>query len=244
MKKFLLLAAVFTAAVAVEASAQRRPFTERAVSPGIRVGMNYHTISISGDNEWSYRPTVGFHAGLVVDLRLYKNLYVQPGIMLSTRGGRDSSRYEERVSGSIYREISARKISAYYIEIPLAVQYRFPISEKSRISIEVAPYLAFGVGGKTKIYKETSYGGHVEIVDRTLDTFYSEGKVKNNETLSLKLFDAGFRFGGGFHIHHFYVGLNYSLGLVNVIEKKQQRGYLGDSVAKNSNFAITTGYNF
>jgi hypothetical protein len=211
--------------------------------------MNYHTISVGGDNEWNYIPTHGIQAGLVIDLRLYKKLYIQPAVMLSSRGGRTKSTIDETVDNFPLHAVMTRKVSAYYIEIPLAIQYRFPISDNSRISIDIAPYLAFGIAGDTEIHWEGRYRGESDTEDVILDTFYKEedsfprGEIDNSGTLGMKRVDVGFRFGGGFHIHQFYLGVNYSLGLVNAADKRSSLNS-GNVSLKNSNFGILAGYNF
>jgi hypothetical protein len=211
--------------------------------------MNIHRIAFSKDFEYDMKQTVGFHAGAVVDVKIYNELYVQFGILYSSRGGS----YKERFY-YVYNDGSRAPVDhtyettveSHYLEFqPLTIQYRFPISRSSRISIEAGPYLAVGVSGETQHKERYKYLGNSRAADKVVPTFYSENN-RHEECYGLKRFDAGLRFGGGFHIDHFYLGLNYSLGLQNLYEKKARTAWAtqDDVQITNSSLSITAGYNF
>jgi hypothetical protein len=251
MRKIILFIAVFTvttlcASARIRTQKTIKPSTEKAVSPGVRAGMNIHKMTYYGYQEWSYRQTVGFHAGVVIDIRLHKKLYLQPGILFSTRGGRERS----TLNGDDNTVMVERtNISAHYLDIPFLVQYRLPIGRKSAVSLEAGPCLSIGVGGKTK--RETivlsTGGGVLEEQYITMDTFFSKEEEywdysHAKKTFGLERFDVGVRVGGGFHIHGIYLGINYNIGLLSVAHPAEW--WTTGVGLKNSSLSLTAGYNF
>ena len=97
-------------------------------------------------------------------------------------------------------------------------------------NINIAPILAYGIGGKIKI-KET-------------DGVYSSGQLITNEIEEEvdyfddedNKFDVGLQIGAGVTFaKHIYLGLAYEFGFINVVP---------DYKTKNSNFMISLGYQF
>jgi len=169
----------------------------RDVSFGLTAGMifaNFKT-SISGDfigsaidygyvdnlagtsynsEKPSYKSKIGFSAGLLLDCRLYKNLYLQPGINYinakiensfnnsywaqyynsGTWIGVDPSTTTTYVQGTAYDKFH-EKYTLHYIEMPLLLSYRFKLSERINYQIFAGPYFGIGVAGKCKITGST-----------------------------------------------------------------------------------------
>ena len=182
---------------------------QEKVAFGVRAGLNVNSLSVSGESGWKSR--VGYHVGAVMDWNVAKNFYVQPGLYFTTRGAKSSDEGWEQ------------KINMNYLQIPISVAYRFPLSETVKLDINVGPYVALGVGGKIKF----SESGDSEEIK----AFGSEGLCKR--------FDAGLRFGAGVHIRKLCVGLCYDLGLANIARESGE----GEKI-KNGSFQISLGYNF
>lgn len=119
------------------------------------------------------------------------------------------------VKGAKIEEV---KCNPSYLEIPILASYRYNFSDAIQLQINVGPYFAYGLGGK---WKDT------ESDDE--EDFFGD---------DFKRFDAGLAFGGGFTFSHFYVGLNYDLGLTNIMKDGD------DGSAKNRCLSINVGYNF
>jgi len=171
---------------------------DKKISFGVRAGMNIS--SISGDGWDDVGSRIGYHAGAVMDWNVAKNFYVQPGLFFTTRGAKEGD----------------AKLNMNYLQIPISVAYRFPVSDSFKIDVNAGPYFAMGVGGKYKVDGEK------------YDVFGDDG-------LGFKRFDAGLRVGAGVQFNKFSVGLIYDLGLTKVSK--------GDD-AKNGAFQISLGYNF
>ncbi len=106
-----------------------------------------------------------------------------------------------------------------YLELPIMVAARFPVSDKASLVINGGPYLAYGVGGKVK-YKEND-------VEVSVDTF--------GEYFSFKRFDAGLGLGIGFDFGKFVISWDSELGLVDLMD---------DLNFKNTCFSLGVAYKF
>ncbi len=193
MRKLLLCAVMLFGTVCM-ANAQDK------IQFGVRAGMNISSLSGDGVDELDSR--IGYHVGAIMDWNVTGNLYVQPGLFFTTRGVKEGD----------------WKMNANYLQIPISVAYRFPVSDNFKVDVNAGPYFAMGIGGK---YKQDGL--------EDSDVFGDEGDCKR--------FDAGLRVGAGVHIQKFSVGLIYDLGLANISKGE-------GSKIKNGAFQISVGYNF
>lgn len=219
MKKLLLCAALLVGAVCT-AHAQE----QKKISFGVRMGFNASSLSTAGDLkgvEYKCRP--GFHVGAVMDYNIAKNLYLQPGLYFTQRGGN----WEEKDEGNSCSE----KINMNYIQIPVTVAYRLPVGENLNIDLNAGPYVAIGIGGTIK----TRYSEDGEVMTDKVNVFKSSTDDEAGGDFSR--FDAGLRFGAGVHIKRFYVGLAYDLGVTSLSKDKDEK-------IRNGSFQVSLGYNF
>lgn len=133
-----------------------------------------------------------------------------------------------------------------YLQVPISVSYRFPVSDNVKIDFNAGPYVACDLGGKLK----ESYASYFE------DEGSYEMKVFGSKSKALcKRFDAGLRFGAGVHIQRVILGLIYDLGLTNIANSKGSEGSkgsedysddysVGKRKIKNGSSQISLGYNF
>ncbi len=227
MRKLLLCAALLAGTVCMTNAQEKIEF-------GVRAGLNINSLSGSGADGMKSR--VGYHVGAVMDWNVAKNLYVQPGLYFTTRGAKSS-----------YDGIE-EKINMNYLQIPITVAYRFPVSEKVKIDVNAGPYIALGLGGKKKVEFSESDWGEDEGVEET-KMFGSDGLCKR--------FDAGLRFGTSVHFKRFSLGFSYDLGLTNIARESsgdydsgedfysydEDESYSKPKI-KNGSFQISLGYNF
>ncbi len=193
MRKLLLCAVMLLGTVCMTNAQDKIQF-------GVRAGMNISSLSGEGNDDLDSR--IGYHVGAVMDWNVAENLYVQPGLFFTTRGAKKED----------------WKMNANYLQIPVSVAYRFPVSDNLKIDVNAGPYFAMGIGGKYK------FGG-----EDLGDVFGDKGDCKR--------FDAGLRVGAGVHIQKFSVGLIYDLGLTNIAKGEGGK-------TKNGAFQISVGYNF
>lgn len=218
MKKTLLLLVCAISALTV--SAQRAVSTsssvfstERADQPvtfGIRGGVNFAKQTASADGySASAKSNVGFNVGVSVDIPMLESLYLQTGLYYTVKG------YKLDVEDYEYEEVYTEKTNPSYLEIPILASYRYNFSDRTQLQINFGPYVACGIAGKYK------YDGEEE-------DFFGDAN---------KRFDAGLAFGAGMTFGHFFVGLNYDLGLTNTLKDS-------DASFKNRSLSINVGYNF
>lgn len=104
---------------------------------------------------------------------------------------------------------------------------RFSINNSTNIVITAGPYIAYGIGGKTKI-----------------DTF---GDIAKGN-MGCERFDAGVGLGVALEYKKIIFGLESKLGLVNVgshdLKDVAQQLGLGDFSSKNISACFTIGYKF
>lgn len=105
--------------------------------------------------------------------------------------------------------------------MPILASYRYNISDYTQLQINFGPYLAYGIAGK---YKWEDNDGEEDDDDKYFDDDTNK-------------FDAGLAFGAGVTFGHIFVGINYDLGLTNIL--KDSEGSL-----KNRCLSINVGYNF
>lgn len=109
------------------------------------------------------------------------------------------------------------KATPSYLELPILASYRYNFSDFTQLQINFGPYLAYGIAGKYKW----------DDGDEDEDFF-------DDDT---KRFDAGLAIGAGMTFGHIFVGVNYDLGLTNILKDS-------DGSLKNRCLSINVGYNF
>ena len=124
------------------------------------------------------------------------------------------------------------KYRPMYLQIPVLGSFRADVSQSVNVQVNVGPHFAFGLGGK-------------EVYDDGETTVKSPffGKSTDDEGhFGAKRFDFGLTFGAGVTFkEHYYVGIAYDLGLVNMaIEDEWGK----EAKFHNRNFSIQIGYNF
>ncbi|MCD8266167.1 MAG: PorT family protein [Prevotellaceae bacterium] len=266
MKK-LLLAAAF-GFVAVTASAQTTSSAssqevDKSVHFGVRVGLNVSKITSDWYGDYAYgegdlKSRAGFHIGVIADVPLVKNyFYVTPGLYFTQKGGKYT--YEDRDDEWDEWEKDEQKYNPMYLEIPILFsgRYTFGIAQ---LQVNFGPYFAVGLAGKFKRTDTDHWGGGTDVdkyksdIFKKYDTYKDEDLDDNDGNgCGYKRFDAGLSFGVGVTLaKHYYVGIQYELGLVDYYnsdlkkEYKEEAKYDGVSYksTKNKNFMVTVGYNF
>ncbi len=130
---------------------------------GLKAGISIPNLQSSGDNPlssgWSSRQ--GPYIGVVTDLRLDKNLYVQAELNYSSQGGKKDGVQAIPVSpeyASFFPEgvpVPAYLYSSYsseaklnYLELPLMLKYEYPFSQKFSVFVNGGPYVGYLLSAK------------------------------------------------------------------------------------------------
>ena len=104
---------------------------------GVKGGMNISNMSITTSGiTMSLSSLVGFNVGVVAEIPIVNDLFLQPALLFTTKGTTvklQSINMTERLD---------------YLEIPINAMYKFKLGSSSKLLLFAGPYIAYGIGGK------------------------------------------------------------------------------------------------
>ena len=217
MKKFLLVLAcaicTLTASAQYASDASSSFFSghrsDAPVTFGIRGGVNLAKQIASSDEGYSF--SAKNNVGF--------NVGVSVDIPMLESLYLQSGLYYTVKGYKLEEEDYTEKATPSYLQIPILASYRYNFSDFTQLQINFGPYLAYGIGGKYKWDDE-------DEDEKFFDDDYN------------KRFDAGLTIGAGMTFGHIFVGLNYDLGMTNILKDSD------DGSLKNRSLSINLGYNF
>ena len=179
------------------------------LSFNVKAGLNLS--SYIGDNSDHSKFKPGVRLGVGMEYQFTDIISLQPSLFFSQKG----AKYSEGYKGIVDADADV-KINQLYLELPLMVGARIHTASNFDLLFKGGPYLAYGVGGKTKI----------DGVSEKADTFGDDG---------LKRFDAGLGLGVAFEFGNIVVGVETDTSFTKVAS--------GVS-AHNLSALATIGYKF
>ena len=212
MKKRILALALASATIAGQVYAQSTSSSTSANPKGnpggiyIKGGVNFSNISTTNDG--SYRNgnmLTTFNVGVVADLPLSPLLSVQPGLVLNGKGAKVTHYYGV---GSEQVASDNLKMNPMYLEVPVNLVVKLPITTGTNFFIGAGPYGALGVGGK---YKATA-----NVAGATGETTRNIKFGSTNDD-DLRRFDYGVNALAGLEIDRVMLGVNYGLGMSKIV---------------------------
>ena len=189
---------------------------------GVTAGINFNSLSSNSNDA-----RTGFHAGLKTEIDFNEKLYVNAGLMLTSKPWRGLGTYipKENI-------IIDSKKTPYYLNIPVHVGYKLPVAKNVKIFAEAGPYMAIGLFGSGK-YTEKQYDeGFKNLIESK--THDLEDPFKHNYQ---KRFDWGL--GGNIGVelfNHYQLSVGYDWGLKEILGK--------NTSMKNKTFMISASYLF
>ncbi len=229
MKKSIIAGIIAIVIFSLDASGQ--------VSFGVKGGLNLSNIKLS-ESGISITPNnlAGFHVGVIADIPVAANLYVQPGLFLTQKGFKYSVSENINVLDDDYNISIDLTAKPLYVELPVLLSYRLPVSNGLSVALEAGPYVAYGIGGNEEV-KASASG---ESITESVKFFDDSGTNR---------FDAGAQFGLGLYVGRFMFGAAYQMGLVNISpseETELSSDLIMESAAKavNRNIVISVGFRF
>jgi hypothetical protein len=187
---------------------------------GIKLGINFSSMTGDGLGKMSARP--GFAFGVFLERFLLPNLSIQPEILYSVKGAKET--WTDEFFGETYTDVYTMTIS--YIEIPVPVKLHFSLpGSPITPHVMAGPSFNFKAGAKVKV----DY----------------EGESYESDWDEVKSFDIGLQIGGGIQINSPF-GLNSAIkGLKFNIHYEQGLGNIKDTDygwdAKNTNISLRIG---
>jgi OmpA-OmpF porin, OOP family len=160
-----------------------------------------------------FSPNTGFELGVLAEIPLGKyNLFLQPGILYSSKGNQFQKYYDSTVfqTDTLYNQYT---LNLNYVEIPLYLTWKLSLSkdQKNHFFISAGPYFAF-IYGATQSYQNRvlQYNSSNYIYQSgTEDLPVGIGPQK------YKTYDIGIDAKAGFELGNILLSAYFSRGLTN-----------------------------
>ena len=233
--KLLLLTAV---AIASSASMQAQV---KNLNPGgiyIKGGLNLSNISVNSNGTVNDAKTLAtFHAGIVGDIPLLPVLSLQAGLSLNGKGAKTAYYADNSNQNDNYVKTTFNPL---YLELPVNLVFKVPLGDNSRFFIGAGPYVAMGVGGKTKtdvkiLGVSSSSNENITFNNDNPTTTQQEDASFNR----VRKFDYGVNALAGIETGKLLLGVNYGLGLTKINSN-------GDNNSNDKNkyrvFSVSVGF--
>jgi hypothetical protein len=213
MKKIILLSLMGLFLLGSQSFAQ--------IQFGAKAGLNIANVAISPSGGTSPKSVMGFKVGAFGDMMLGNSLAVGAGLFISTKGAKSEYSYTtfDPNTFTMVTVSTTSTVSVTYLEIPVTAKYYLNLGP-AKLYGAAGPYLGMAMGGKVKTDGEST-----------------KLKFGSSDTDDMKGMDLGLTLGAGVEINKLIIGLNYDLGLANLIPKP-----VGSETEKNRVFGISVGY--
>jgi hypothetical protein len=152
-----------------------------------------------------------FNAGILARFDLSETVDLESGLLLTGRGSKAETYFN---GGADYVKA---KFNPLYVELPLNLIVKIPLDKTSGIFFNAGPYVAVGVGGKSKTESKfgplsSSSSSSIKFSNDDPFTSQQDDAAYNK----LKRFDFGVNVGGGFQFEHLLLKVNYGLGFAKI----------------------------
>lgn len=199
--------------------------TVNAQKARIQGGINLANISVTDNGRVDDSKMLSsFNVGIVGDIPLAPFVSLQPGVLYTGKGSKVQNGTEG--TNGYYKQTFNPK----YIEIPANIVFKTPGATGNRFFAGAGPYLAIGIGGKTKTEGQNLLGSY--NVEREIRFSNDDPTTLNEEEGTgfnvVKRFDYGLNGVAGIETKSFVLSANYGFGLA-----KLQSG--SNSAADNNN---------
>lgn len=191
---------------------------------GVRAGVNYATITSPKAKTPKMEYTPGFHIGVLAETPIAEGLYVQPGLLFTSKGHKATP-----MEGVVYNE------QTYYVELPVNVIYKIQAGT-GKLLLGAGPYGAYGLSGQGK------YAGEPNDGEKKI-TFKKNGERSDN-VINYRPFDAGINTLVGYELSdNIFLQLNAQFGLVDFFNDNSS-AFTKSIVMHNQVFGLSFGYKF
>jgi len=196
---------------------------------GILAGVNFQNLN-GKDFDGSKLKNdlvIGFHAGVNVQIPIAPEFYIQPGLLFSTKGAKNTE-----------SEIS-RTYQFYYLELPINLVYKGALGN-GFVLVGFGPYVGYGIKGKLtheggvfgKVESDVEFKNVVEATDPLTTPYY-------------KALDYGANVFAGYEmLSGIFFQINSQLGIANIYPEDRRFPDGGTREVKNTGFGLSLGYRF
>lgn len=243
MRIFTLLAVsgiILCSAPTIKAQESQSPWTF-----GVKAGVNASTFKVQDGSSLSNTEGIaGFNGGVTVEYALRNNFFLSSGLEFTTKGADYSTGFFQMPylegDNTIVYAYSKDSRRLRYLQVPLTIGYRIPVSKNVNITFNAGAYFALGVSGKG-----TRQLSLMNInADGTSNTTFSEGQTnKKGDT------DYGLLGGIGVEYKKLSLNANYEYGLRSLYTGESYHtgnsyNTLRNDAWRNRNLVFSVGYKF
>lgn len=181
----------------------------------VKGGVNLANISTHSNGTVDEGKTLtSFHVGLVGDVPLSSFVSFQPGLLLTGKGSKAEIYLDEDNRDDNFFKL---KTNPLYIEVPANLVFKLPTATGTRFFVGAGPYVAMGIGGKTKGERKilgvtSSYEQDIEFNN---DDPFTSGQ-EDASVNKLRRFDMGVNGLAGVEMGKLLLGINYGHGLSKI----------------------------
>jgi hypothetical protein len=217
MRKNLVAVLLSFFSVSLNAQPTPPPATSAKPNPGgvyIKSGLNLANISTTADGRVDEaKMLTSYHVGVLGDMPLGDAFSFQLGLFLTGKGSKTEIYATSSTTDNYYKV----KTNPIYLELPVNFVFKVPFGNDSRLFFGAGPYVAMGIGGKTK--GEQRLLGVTGSYEKNIQFNNDDPATSGQEDASvnkLRRFDYGANGLAGFESGKMLVGVNYGLGLAKI----------------------------
>lgn len=145
------------------------PFVKSSAGGGYVGSPINYSLGDSRENV-SYTSQSGFTAGIMADIRLYKNLYLMTGINFTQI--KYINKFNEPISSALVDadedyvyigDVNPNYEENYIfrmLEVPILASYKFVLTRKSSVHLNFGPYLSYGLSAKMTVSGSSDIKGY------------------------------------------------------------------------------------
>ncbi len=177
----------------------------------IQGGLNLANITKTSDGQTEDNNILpSFNVGILGRFDLAPMFDLESGLLLTGHGSKAETYF---TSGDYVKT----KFNPLYLQVPLNAVVKIPLAKESSVFFHAGPYVAMGIGGKSK--RESQFLG-IRTNEESSIRFSNDDPFTSQQDDAaynkLKRFDFGLNFGGGFQFQHVILKANYGLGLAKI----------------------------
>lgn len=174
----------------------------------------------------------GFQAGATASYTVWKGLYVESGMSITTKGIKHA-KADTWIGGTNPPiTFTNSSLNLLYLQLPVRLGYDITIYRELSATVHAGAYLAYGIAGKHTV-KTTTTRNAMEDTRVKTNSFSSDG---------YKRFDNGLSFGGGVRYKKYTLSAVYEPGLQNI--GRSPANTTNTYKYYNRNLGIVAGYLF
>jgi len=202
----------------------------------VRAGINVANVSVTDKGRVDEANALtSFQVGIVGDVSLGGPVYLQPGLLFTGKG----SKVQNGNPGT--NGYFKQTFNPYYLEVPVNLVFKAPVTKTSNFFVGGGPYLAMGITGKNKTEGQTILGSYSN--ERDIEFSNDDPTTLSEEEGAgfgiVKRFDYGLNGTAGIEGRSVVIGVGYGLGLAK-LQSGSNNG--ADNNNKHRVWSFTLGF--